>query len=240
MEALHRIDEGIWTLDLPHSMMGVQVGTRSTLVRLSSGGLLLLSPGPFEDVHFRAIEAQGEVEALVAPNTFHHLFLSRAAKRFPSAKVFLAPGLREKVPNLPAGEVLSDDPLWSDTLDQRVVQGTITNEVAFLHRSTRTLILTDLAFNILTGGLWTRIGMMLNGGFGRFGPTRVLRSTIKDQAAFATSVEAIARWDFDRIVVGHGELLELGGKKAFNEAFGIRGEPASTPLDPPASAGSSA
>ncbi|AKU92089.1 DUF4336 domain-containing protein [Vulgatibacter incomptus] len=218
---LRRIDEGLWTVDLPFSLMGLSLGARSTLARLRSGGLFLCSPGPFEVAHVEAIRSLGEVEAIVAPNSFHHLYLRRAAEHFPRARVFLAPGLREKVQNLPAGEELRDEAPepWTGAIEQLVVAGSKANEVVFFHAATRTLVLTDLAFNVRRGGAWTRLGMKLNGGFGRFGPTRVLRSTIHDRAAFAASMERIASWDFDRVIVTHGDVVETGGRELFRQAF---------------------
>lgn len=223
MAAIDAIDEGLWAIRCPHRMVGVEVGTRSTLARLPSGGLLILSPGPWGEDGFEDIEGLGKVEALVAPNTYHHLFFGRAAARYPEAARFLAPGLREKVPSLPTGEVLGEEPppIWRGALEQKLVRGSDTNEVAFFHPRSRTLILTDLAFNIRSGGLWTRLGMWLNGGFGRFGPTRVLHSTVKDAAAFRASLHAIAAWDFDRILVSHGEIVPSGGRELFRRAFSL-------------------
>ena len=223
MRAIEKLDEGLWVLRLPHRMMGMELGTCSTLVRLASGGLAIISPGPFEEGDFENIEALGKVETLVAPNTFHHLFFLRAAERYPDAARFFAPGLAEKVGTLPAGEVLTDEApaLWRGALEQRRVRGTLTNEVVFFQPRSRTLILTDLAFNIRSGGFWTRLAMSLNGGFGRFGPTKMGRASIRDAAAFEDSLRAITAWDFERIVVAHGEVVAEGGHEIFCRAFGF-------------------
>lgn len=172
---------------------------------------------------FREIEALGEVEALIAPNLFHHLFFARAAQRFPGAARFFAPGLPEKVASLPEGEVLAEEPpaIWGDALRHHLVRGTATNEVVFLHPESRSLILTDLAFNIRSGGFWTRLALRMNQSFGRFGPTRVSRGFVRDAAAFEGSLREIAAWDFDRILVAHGEIVDTGGRDLFREAFGL-------------------
>ena len=224
--------EGIWTIDKPHRTMGIELGTRTTIVRLPTGGIVFLSPGPLSRDDFRAIDELGRVEGLVAPNVFHHLYLRRAHERFPEAAVFLAPGLREKVPDLPPGEALSDEApkLWAGSLEQLLVKGTSTREVVFFHPPSRTLVLTDLAFNVREGGLFTRIALRLNGGWDRFGPTRVLRSSIHDPAAFDASIRRIAAWDFDHIVVAHGKVVETGGRAAFRRAFNLEDE---VPVPPP-------
>jgi hypothetical protein len=41
---------------------------------------------------------------------------------------------------------------------------------------------------------------------------------IKDKAAFQRSVETLATWEFDRIIVGHGEVLETDGKRLLEKA----------------------
>ncbi|MGM0557277.1 MAG: hypothetical protein ACQEVA_12915 [Myxococcota bacterium] len=36
-------------------------------------------------------------------------------------------------------------------------------------------------------------------------------------------VEHLANWDFDRLIMAHGEVIETGGKSALLEAFGWAG-----------------
>jgi len=66
MSSLVRHGEAIWSAAFPLRFMGIQVGTRSTIVRLESGGLALISPGTFSSAQLDAIRALGEVEAIVA------------------------------------------------------------------------------------------------------------------------------------------------------------------------------
>ena len=67
--------EGLWTIDHPVRMGPLPIGTRTTIARLATGDLWVHSPGPLGDGVREAIEGQGRVAALVAPNCFHHLFL---------------------------------------------------------------------------------------------------------------------------------------------------------------------
>ena len=101
---------------------------------------------------------------------------------------------------------------------------TILNEVVLLHRPTRTLVLTDLAFNLPPGARnEARLFHRLVGAAGRFGPHRVVRLGIRDRAAAARSLEHVLGWDFDRVIVSHGEVLESGGKAALRAAFAFVG-----------------
>ena len=93
-------------------------------------------------------------------------------------------------------------------------------EVAFLHGASQTLLLTDLAFHVRhSDSRFTRVFMRLNGGYGRFGTTRMLRSSFRDRKALRASIDRILAWDFDRVVVTHGEVLERGGREALREAY---------------------
>ena len=54
-------------------------------------------------------------------------------------------------------------------------------------------------------------------------PHRIVRLAIRDRAAARTSVQRILQWDFDRIVVTHGDVLENGGHQRFAAAFAFLG-----------------
>lgn len=88
--------------------------------------------------------------------------------------------------------------------------GRVLNEVELLHRPTRTLITGYLCFNIGPG--WPlRIRLLAWGSRmrPRLGPTVAFRLGIRDREAARRSVERIIlEWDFDRILPGHGEIVE--------------------------------
>jgi hypothetical protein len=94
-------------------------------------------------------------------------------------------------------------------------------EVAFLHRPSRTLILTDACFHILEAPWRDRAGWRLLGVWKRFGPSLTARSILlRDRARVAAFVERLCRWDFERIAVAHGEVLEGASAETLREAFG--------------------
>src|SRR5262249_21868874 len=93
-------------------------------------------------------------------------------------------------------------------------------ETLFVHVHSRTLIATDLVFNVRPPAPWfTRTFMRFNGGFDRFGPTRICRSLCKDRAAVGAAVERALAEDFDRGVVAHGQVLPTGGREALRDGF---------------------
>ena len=55
--------------------------------------------------------------------------------------------------------------------------------------------------------------------YGRFGPSKLDPLLIRDRRAARESLERILAWDFDRVVVAHGDVLESGGREALREGY---------------------
>lgn len=223
MNRVQRLAEGLWTIPFPFSMSGIQLGTRTTIVN-TARGLVLISPGPFDDQTLDEVRSLGEVAGLVAPNLMHHLFMDKAQNWFPEARVWLAPGLDKKRPDLRYDELLGTQPaqLWSEQLEQIQVLGMPRlHETVFFHKASRTLILTDLAFNFHRCSHWpTRLVLSFNGALGRFGPSRLLRYFfLSQEGPFRESLAQILKWPFERVVVAHGEVLEAGGRQALQHGY---------------------
>jgi hypothetical protein len=219
------VDDELWTVDAPQRFMGFEIGTRMTVVRLSSGELWLCSPVAIDDGLADALEALGPVAYVVGPNRYHHLHLGPTLKRFPDAVLHLAPGLADKRRDLPRGNTLSSTVprAWATDLDQRVIEGVPTfNEVAFLHRRTRTLILTDHLFHLdrsVKPASARLLGRMLGVHQAPGFPRDARVAFVKDEAALAASIRALLTWDFDRVILTHGRCVEEGGKAALAHAY---------------------
>jgi len=223
MEALTALAPDLWVATRPLVLVTGDVGTRMTVVRLRDGGLWLHSPVRLDAPTRAALDALGPVRAVVAPNLMHHFFVADYAAAYPTARVFAPPGLARKRPALRLDAVLSDapPPEWAGELEQHLSQGApYLNEVAFFHPPTRTLVLTDLAFNVVRPPVsWrARLFFALVGARG-FGPHRVVKLTIRDRAAARRSLDRLLAWDFDRVTVTHGDVLETGGRAALAAAF---------------------
>jgi hypothetical protein len=153
----------------------------------------------------------------------HHLSLAQNVRSFPQAIVYVSPALPAKLKLPFSYEVLSNEPpaLWRDEISQHLVGGLPKlQEAVFFHYASRTLVLTDLAFNIRHSDSWfTRLFMRLNGAYGHFGPSRIFRLLVKDRAAFRASLNRLQGWDFDRVIVSHGEVLKGGGKQVMHTQY---------------------
>ena len=209
---LRPLSENLWINDQPFSLFGVRVGVRMTVIRLEDGGIWLHSPGPISDALADTISGLGPVVAVVAPNQFHHLYAGAAAKRWPSAEIFAAPGLPQKQPTLASAEVLSDRPpeLWRHQIDQVLIGGMPkVNELGFFHRESKTLIVSDLLFNLRESDhWWTRTFMGWNGAYGSLTVSRSYKSNIKDASAVRAAADRVLQWDFKRVVMAHGEAMD--------------------------------
>ncbi len=223
MSALRQLTENLWVAERPLPIAVGDIGARMTVVRLPSGGLWVHSPIRLDDATRTALDALGPVQAVVAPSKMHHLFAGAYPKAYPDAQLFGAPGLARKRPDLSFAGRLGDQPdaLWADVIDQHVFAGAPgMNEVVFVHRPSATLILTDLAFNVAkeaTRG--ARVFYWLVGAAGKFGPHRLVRMMIRDHAAARASVQRILEWEFDRVIVSHGAVLDTGGHARVEQAF---------------------
>ena len=81
------------------------------------------------------------------------------------------------------------------------------------------MIFTDLVFNVPADFKEARIFYTVVGGRGRFGPHRLIKQAIRDRKAARESVAKILEWDFDRVIVTHGDVLESGGHAKFAAAY---------------------
>ncbi|MFN2428163.1 MAG: DUF4336 domain-containing protein [Candidatus Binatia bacterium] len=220
---LRELSKDLWVVERPLRFGGVEIGTRMSVVRLEDGSLFLYSPVALDGNLRAALTSLGPPRYAVAPNRFHHLFVGDYRNAFPDVRLFAAPGLPEKRTDLAFDAVLPDGaaPEWAGQLDLEHFQGLpIMGEVAFCHRASRTLLLCDLAFNIgASAPAATRVAFRLVGGYGRFGPTVVEKLLIRDRTRARASLERILAWDFDRVVVTHGDVLEHGGRAALETAY---------------------
>ena len=220
---LRELAPDLWVVERPQRFFGLEVGARMTVMRLAGGSLLLHSPVSLDATLRREIDSLGAVRFLVAPNRFHHLYSGEVARAYPEARLWVAAGVERKRPDLEIAGLLEDEAPaeWRNEVDQLYFRGRpFENEVVFLHRASRTLVLCDLAFNFGPGApLVTRLVMRLLGGYGGFRSTRLDSLLIRDRHAARQSLERILAWDFDRVVIAHGEVLESGGPGALRAGY---------------------
>jgi hypothetical protein len=102
----------LWVIERPFRLpyIGVEIGTRMTCIRLVDGRLFLHSPVKLDPVLRNALDALGEVRAIVAPNRLHHLFLAEYITSYPGSSACAARSLSKKRPDLHFNGELGDEP----------------------------------------------------------------------------------------------------------------------------------
>jgi len=221
---LRRLDRDLWLSQHPLRFLGAEVGTRMTVFRLKDGSLLLHSPVLLDQATQAELDGLGPVRFVVAPNRYHHLFVAECARMYPQAKIFGAPGLDSKRRDLRFDGILGQaaPTEWANEIDQTIFQAfPPLNEVVFFHRSSRTLVFTDLLFNIRNSeSKYTRVLMWLDGGLGHVAVPRSFRLLLKMRRARARqTIDQILAWDFDRLSLAHGEIVERGAKEIVSNAW---------------------
>lgn len=205
--------DGVWTLEGRFATMGLPISSRTTLVRLGDGGLAVVNPGPLAAGAEEVIDAIGTPRVLLAPNRFHHMFAGQWKAAWPRARLWAAPGLPEKEPDLSVDAVLGEapPPPWASDLEPLPIGGMPRlSEWWFFHGATETLIVTDILARVGEGQPWfLRLWSALNGSrAGRLATPRWLRAgLVQDQAAAARDVAAALARRPRRLVVAHGDPL---------------------------------
>jgi hypothetical protein len=222
------LSPGLWLLDRELRHFGfARMPARTTIIRLRSGALVVISPPPLIDGKATtAIDAIGEVTYVVAPNTFHYLYAAEFMARYPNAELLAASGLVARVPDLPSATEFdsSSPPAWSGELEHTIVgpmRGI--SEVLLYHVPTSTLILSDLAFNMLRyPRVVDRLVWRMAGIPGKFGPGRTSRDLLLNDRALATqALERALDWPFRQIVLAHGDVVAKDARSRFRDAFKV-------------------
>jgi hypothetical protein len=207
-----------------------------TVIRLSNGQLIVISPIALTPELIAELDALGPIAHQIAPNRYHHLFASPFKQQYPQAKFWAANGLQEKRPDLAIEQIITanagdiDGELFyqqfvgievpsTGTL-QPIRQSDPLNEVVFYHPATSTLIITDIAFHFDRQNSWeTRLIGRLLGSYQALRPTLLEKWCLKDRDAVERSVRAVLQWDFDRVIVAHGSIIETNGKAMLKAGY---------------------
>lgn len=202
---------------------GFRFPARMTVLPLAGDGLALLSPIPIDDALAARLSELGQVRYLIAPNLLHHLYLPAASARYPQATVLAPAALRRKRPELRIDRELEAGlpPELSEALDVVRVDGAPSvDEHVFFHRATRSLVVTDLVFNMRRPEGWLAHTMLFCVGcHGRLAQSRAWRLFIKDRRAASASVERILALPAETLIMAHGDVEPHDAQRALASAL---------------------
>lgn len=196
---------------------------RSVIIE-ANGHRLLISPG--SRLTQEQYQKMGNITDLIAPNLFHCGGIPGAKKAFPNARTWAIKGAKEVKSGIQWDEII-DETTWpfNEELPIVYIEGMPkANEVVFLEKASRSLIVTDLCFNLQNQkgfGSWLILNMF--GTYNKFGVSRFYLNLVKDKEAFQKSMQKILSLDFDNIIVSHGENYMSGAKEALRKSLAERG-----------------
>ena len=163
---------------------------------------------------------------IIAPNLFHTAGIKKAYEQYPKANLWGPMGVEKKQPELPWNNIFFQTPWpFEEQLPCLLIGGMPSfNECVFIHVPTKTLIVTDLCFNLKNiEGFGARIILTMFGTYNNFGISRFFSTYIRDKKTFKASIEKLFSYDFENIIVGHGSVLTGNAKNLILKSLKARG-----------------
>ncbi len=220
------VPNALWLREYSVRLGGARFNARMTAIKLRSGEVLIHSPCAFDDSLTAEVAALGRVAGIIAPGNLHWLHVRSCQQAFPDAKTHICPGVEKRARALTFDFVLGDEapPLWAEELSQVVLRGArVMREVAFFHRASRTLIVVDLVENFTPATRGTtpflRILFRALRMWNRPSPAPEYRFAWGDKARVREGMERILAWDFERVILSHGDVIERDARQVVARAW---------------------
>ncbi len=218
MDRLQAFAKNIWVADGPAvRFLGIPFPTRMVVIKLDDGSLWINSPVAATRDQAAQLEDIGSVAHLVSPTPLHDWRLTLWAEFFPCAQIWKARTLGDVPPAA-----------WKGEIDQMLFRGSVVlAEAEFFHKPSRTLIMGDFIQNygferdrpLLN--MLTRLGGVFEGGVPRDLRLSFIgrrRRRLGDEA-----VRQLLAWDFDKLIVAHGNLVTSDARPFVRQAFRMAG-----------------
>ncbi|MEM6452659.1 MAG: DUF4336 domain-containing protein [Cyanobacteria bacterium P01_D01_bin.105] len=227
---LQEIDLNLWVAQQPLRYFGLGIRTRMTVIRFANDELVIISPIRLNPKAIQQLDDLGKVSHIIAPNLYHYMFAADFQAQYPDSIFWATPGLKEKEPDLAIDKTIGEEnfpfaselkSIFFDGFRTLVPSGFESlNEWVFCHVATRTLIITDAAFNFDRTFPWsTQLAARASGIYNRLSPSLLEKLAITEKETLRSAVASILDWDFDRVIMAHGQVVECGGKQAFSHAY---------------------
>lgn len=236
LHTLKQVDENIWIVDggeihMSFSVTDIPFSTRMTVVRLENGDLWCHSPIHVTESLIEELNAIGPVKHLVSPNKIHYAFIKEWLEVYPTAIAWASPGVEERAqkhgtPILFNRKLENFSPSeWENDIQQLIFEGSFAvEEVVFFHKSSRTLILTDLIENIDSNHVdsWLLKQMLkIAGTVAPQGKTPIdfRLSFLGNKKKARQYLNQMINWNPEKIILAHGEWFDSNGKEELLRAF---------------------
>jgi Domain of unknown function (DUF4336) len=218
----------LWVVEGPNVRdMGFMFTTRMTVARLSDGSVWVNSPVAVSFDMLKRITELGPVRYLLAATPRHVWRLTVWHTLFPDAQLWAARATPAtlKRGNLPFVAILGDEPpeAWKSDFDQLAFKGNpLIEEVIFFHKRARTVILDDLIqiHPIVRGKPFRNAVFKLEGVVSPHGGVGLdIRLSFMHRDLARQSLRKLLSWDFDKLIIAHGECIRTNAKAFVERAF---------------------
>jgi hypothetical protein len=210
----------LWTDHHAMWVAGLPLGRRVTVARGATGQLVVFSPVRASQSSVDELARLGAIAAFVLPSRFHDSLYEDYFDRFPEACFVAGRSSIDDHPKWPLKEISHGLPELMGFKYLVLAGMPKVQEHVFFHEASKTLILADSMFNIPDAKTWpARVLMRVAAIGGKPGPSRLFRFLIQSRREFAASLREVLSWDFERIIGGHGVIIETDGKSVFESAF---------------------
>lgn len=227
MRHMELLAQDIWIFEgRAVQFMGFPFSTRMTVIRLSNDELWIHSPIELSDEIMEQISMLGRVKYLIAPNHLHHLFLLEWIESYPDVEVYGTSEVIKKRSDISFSGTLDEESskYWSGEIEQELFTGSpVMEECVFYHRSSGTLIVTDLIENF-SGKDFKYWQKLIAKGVGILAPNGKMPLDWRLTFLFSQSkarkhLNRILAWRPHRLVMSHGEIIREGADEFLVRSF---------------------
>ncbi|EME86693.1 uncharacterized protein MYCFIDRAFT_77479 [Pseudocercospora fijiensis CIRAD86] len=213
----------------------VAVGNRATAIRLQDRRVLLLNPIQLGQAVQDRLDQLGGVD-YIACDLGHHSYVADYLNRWPNAKTIGVSGLPGKRKDVKWDFIYED---WQQSPEDQfsfshgietvLFEGFITHAVAWYHRPTKTLIISDLLMNLpateqyhpssADEGPFSREFAKRAHPFSIWFRRLIYYVAYVEYTPMRRDAKRVAELDIQRIVPCHGDVLDSDGNKAWAEGY---------------------
>ncbi len=208
--AIEKLGSQLWRVEA--NLPGMAMKRVMTIGKRADGTLVIHNGIALGDTEMAAIDAWGEVSAIVVPNGFHRLDAKVFADRYPAARVLCPSGAKAKVEQVVKVNGSYEDLPADGVLELQLLDGTKQREGVMIVRSgvDTSLVFNDAVFNMPHLPGFT--GFVLRRVTGSTGGPRVSRIAkmfvVADKPAFRAHIEKLADLPgLSRVVVSHHNTI---------------------------------
>lgn len=191
---------------------GFLLPNRMTILRLSNNDLMVISPNKVSLELIEEIKHLGTVKYIIAPNGMHHLFFKKFFAHFPQAQTWGPSDLHKKREDIKFSGNLSDSEIhpWKNEVEAFSVRAEkpLYEEVIFFHKSSGTLVVTDLLFNLQSfPGMKEKLLAKVNGTYKKLAVSKLAQRVFTNPIALRGVLGQLEKWQPKTLVMGHGSIV---------------------------------